>query len=167
MRINKVAYILFVHNFCQSHVLTIKCSKCWGEGAGSSCNTFSPGLDEAYRRAKWHLDPSSRLARIDGLKMGGCWAPFLGELLWPYQNLASPLPFLFPPYPSHHLLTPSCPLTTPSVLPHPRSPSNTRFFGCLQINMPNGNSISPVVFAGYINVWRDRLHHAVSRLDIL
>jgi len=32
-------------------------------GAGSPYNTMWPGA-EAYRRAKWHLDPSNRLATI-------------------------------------------------------------------------------------------------------
>jgi len=49
----------------------------------------------------------------------------------------------------------------------PGSPSNTRFLGPPWIHMPNGNSIGPAVFAGYINVRTDRPRHAVSRLDIL
>ena len=44
-------------------------------GAGSASNSVARA--EAYRRTKWHLDPSSRLATTNGPKIGGC-VPFLG-----------------------------------------------------------------------------------------
>jgi len=51
-------------------------------GAGSHL-TVSPSV-EAYLRAKWHLDPSSRLATTDmGQKLGTCHF-FLGEELYPH-----------------------------------------------------------------------------------
>ena len=45
-------------------------------GGGSPSNNVASA--EAYLRTKWRLDPSSRLATVDGLKIGGC-APFFGE----------------------------------------------------------------------------------------
>jgi len=33
---------------------------------------YSVAWAEAYLRAKWHLDPSSRLATRRGPKIGGC-----------------------------------------------------------------------------------------------
>jgi len=41
---------------------------------------------DAYLRAKWHLDPSSRLATIHGPKSGGCCAPFVGESWVPKRS---------------------------------------------------------------------------------
>ena len=50
----------------------------FGRGAGSPSNIVASA--EAYLRAKWHLDPSIRLATINiGRKFGGAPPLFLGS----------------------------------------------------------------------------------------
>jgi len=57
-----------------------------GGRAGSASNPMSPGPG-AYRRTKWHLDPSSRLRTTDmGRKLGG--APFLKSCFPVQHNVA-------------------------------------------------------------------------------
>jgi len=45
-------------------------------------------MAEASFRAKWHLDPSSRLATIHGLKSGDCAPLGSGELAPHLHNVA-------------------------------------------------------------------------------
>ena len=48
-------------------------------GAGSPSTTVWPGLRPTYIHAKWHLDPSSRLATIDMARNWGGLCPLFGR----------------------------------------------------------------------------------------
>jgi len=52
-----------------------------GEGSWFSIK-HNVARAKAYFRTKWHLDPSSRLATIYGLKIGGALLPLLGRGSW-------------------------------------------------------------------------------------
>ena len=57
MRINKVTYILFVLNFCQSHCLTISIQIMLSIGTSSRSQSFSPLVDGRVNNVLLHTVP--------------------------------------------------------------------------------------------------------------
>jgi len=142
-----------------------------GPKIGGNCTPFGEELGlhqrqcgpaEAYLHTKWHLDPSSRLATIDGPKSGGgLLCPLFGGS-WSQSNTMSPGP--------RPTSLPSGVLVHPAVWPQQTwvenweeglcpfggegagSPSNTIWPGLRPTSIPSFTLIHPTVWPQYTNV---------------